>query len=212
MGPISSPTIEGLYAIVDNSYCPALDHVTLARQFLAGGARLLQLRIKGIRDRKYFRRVAAGIMALKAEFPFTFIVNDDVRLALELGADGVHGGSDDMPIARARACLGPQALVGYSAHSLAEVQWAEQEGANYVAFGAIFPTELKPPDHPIQGLEKLAQAVASVSIPVVAIGGIHRANIRQVLETGVAAVAMIGGITKAPDIARETQWYCKVLL
>ena len=208
---MSSSLIKGLYAIVDNMYCPDKDHVMLARQFLEGGAPILQLRMKGEKDRSKMRQAAEGIMDLKKNYSFTFIVNDDVDLAKEIGADGVHGGIDDAPIREAREKLGSGFLIGYSSHSLKEAEKAAQEGADSVALGTIFSTPSKPEGHPIQGLETLTQVVQSVKIPVVAIGGIHRENIFKVLETGVQCVAMIGAITRVKSITEEVKWYCEVL-
>jgi len=203
--------IKGPYAIVDNTYCPQTDHVALAHLFLKGGARLLQLRMKGERDLKKITRTVSAIMEFKKAYDFTFIVNDHAAVAREIGADGEHGGADDLPIQEARVLLGKGFLIGYSAHSIEEALEAERRGADYVAFGAIFPTRTKPVGHPVQGLEKLRELVKKTAIPVVAIGGIHRKNLHQVLETGVASVAMIGALTQAQDVTEEVKWYCQAI-
>jgi len=146
-------------------------------------------------------------MGFKKQYPFTFIVNDFVEIALEVGADGVHVGQDDLPIEEVRKKVGNKMLIGYSSHSLEEALKAQKRGADYVAFGAIFPTKTKAPGHPVQGLEKLGQVVKKLSIPVVAIGGINKNNFRQVKETGVAAIAMISALTESKNIAAETQFF-----
>ena len=146
-------------------------------------------------------------MSFKNDFDFTFIINDHVDVALEIGADGVHVGADDMPVAEVRKKVGDKMLIGYSSHSLEEALQAEEGGADYVAFGAIFPTKTKGPGHPVQGLEKLRAVVEAVKIPVVAIGGINKENFGQVLETGVASIAMITALTDASDIAKRSQQY-----
>jgi thiamine-phosphate pyrophosphorylase len=203
--------IKGLYALVDTTYHPQKDHLELAREFLKGGAQILQLRMKGEKDLDHIRQVACSIQELKADYDFTFIINDHVDLALEIVADGLHGGHDDISIQAARDRLGNDILIGYSAHSLPEVYQAFEQGADYVALGAIFPTSTKPLSHPVQGLETLQKAVELVDIPVVAIGGIDRSNLYQILETQVSAVAMIGGLTKATDVAKEVKWYCDAI-
>ncbi len=199
--------IKGLYALCDNTLCPQRPLSWLAEQLLLGGAPTVQLRVKGQDPLTTRRRQEAAqtIQKLKQRFRFNFIINDDPVLAQTLGADGVHVGSDDLPIAHCRRLLGPAKLIGYSAHSLTEAYAAEQAGADYVALGAIYPTRNKGPDHPIQGLDKLKELVRTVSIPVVAIGGINLSNIREVADTGVNAVAMISALTCAPNVISATR-------
>lgn len=199
--------IRGIYALCDTSLNSRLSHLELARQLVAGGAPILQLRMKGETDLGKVREVARQILALKQERDFTFLLNDFVALGAELPVDGVHVGQDDLSIAEARKILGPDRLIGYSSHSLEEALAAEAAGADYVALGAIFPTATKGPGHPVQGPETLRRVVAALRAPVVAIGGINRENLSQVLATGVAAVAMIGALSLAPDIAAEARWF-----
>lgn len=187
--------MRGLYAITDNQKD--------AYEILRGGAPILQLRDK---TRTNFWEKARQIASFKKECPFIFIMNDDLEIAAEL-ADGVHVGRDDPSIEECRKRLGPGKLVGYSAHSIEEAVGAERQGADYVAFGAIFPSPSKGPGHPIQGLEKLREVVAALKIPVVAIGGIDRTNIGQVKESGVSACAMISALTRATSITGETRYF-----
>ena len=202
--------IHGLYAIIDPRFTGQRAPLALARAFLSGGCRLLQLRVKGpgedstVNSRRY--ECAREILALKREYDFCCIINDDAALARELRADGVHVGKEDMSIADARALLGPNTLIGYSAHSLAEAQAAQQAGASYVAFGAIFPTVTKGADHPVQGLTHLSEVVRALSVPVVAVGGINRNTVGPVWDSGVAAVAMITALSLAPDPLAEARW------
>lgn len=199
--------IRGIYALVDNSQNPALDHERIARELLNGGVRILQLRLKGETDPENIKRVADKIIALKKTFDFCFILNDWPELAKSLGADGTHVGQDDMPVRKARRLLGEHFLIGYSSHSLGEAVAAERAGASYVAFGAIYPTVHKGPGHPIQGVERLGKVVETLKVPVVAIGGIQRGNFAAVAATGVAAIAMIGALTQAADIAAEASYF-----
>jgi len=198
----TKPDIAGLYTLCDNTPCPDTPHETLALQLLSGGAKIVQLRMK---DTRRCRVVAENIMKLKKKFLFTFIINDDVQLARDVSADGVHVGADDLPVDACRRFLGPSKYIGYSAHSLEEAEGAEERGADYVAFGAIFESSTKGVEHPVQGLMELQRVVRSVDIPVVAIGGIDQSNVIDVLDAGAAAVAMIAALTGAPDVLFSTR-------
>ena len=211
---VASHKIRGLYGIVDNTFSPEKSHIELAGSYLVGGCRLLQLRIKKDRpgpwDQNVFE-IARGILRLKDRYDFTFIINDYVDVAAELRADGVHVGANDLPVDEIKARVGTRLMVGYSAHAIDEAVAAEKRGADYVAFGAIYPTKTKGPGHPVQGVEKLRDLVSRVSVPVVAIGGINRSNVDEVWSTGVAAAAMITGLTQADDVAGETRWHINKL-
>lgn len=206
--------IRGLYAIVDMTSMPvgALCEAPLqmTRDYLEGGAAIIQWRDKKRLEsgeaRQRFRKTAAEIASLKKDFQFIFIVNDDPDAALEVGADGVHVGKDDLSIEECRKKMN---LVGYSAHSIEEAIEASIRGAGYVAFGAIYPSPTKGPGHPIQGIGRLREVVTSLKVPVVAIGGIGRRNIKDVLATGVASVAMISALANAPDRVEEARFFAK---
>lgn len=209
--------IRGLYTIIDTTFSPQYSNLELAEMFLLGGSKLLQLRMKSenvVRGSFWSDevfKVAKDIMRLKREFDFTFIINDYVDVAGEVAADGVHVGRDDMSIPDIRKRLKRDVIVGYSSHSLDEALRASRAGADYVALGAIFPSMTKGPGHPVQGIDNLRLVVRSVDKPVVAIGGINRENVREVLKTGVAAIAMITALTRAPDVIEETRWYVNLL-
>ncbi|MBI4124436.1 MAG: thiamine phosphate synthase [Deltaproteobacteria bacterium] len=201
--------MEGLYTIADNTFRPEISHVELAQAYLKGGAGIVQLRMKrdyGPRTTDYgpvhgpILDIAKKIMKLKSRYNLLFIINDYVAIAQEIGADGVHVGADDMSVAKARSLVGDKMLIGYSAHSLEEAVAAEKAGADYVAFGAIFPTKTKGPGHPVQGFEKLRVVVETLRVPVVAIGGINQKNLSSVLETGVSAITMISALTENCDV------------
>lgn len=202
-------SIRGLYALCDNSLNPQRSHREIAEALLRGGARILQLRMKGASDLAHVRQTAQDILALKSRHDFIFILNDFPELASELEVDGVHVGRDDPSIEATRRRVGANRLVGYSSHSLQEALEAQSQGADYVAFGAIYPTANKGPGHPIQGLKKLSEVVAALRVPVVAIGGIGRENFKQVLATGVAAVAMIGAMAGTQNIEAATRWFAE---
>ena len=202
---MASP-IQGLYAIADSQWNPCERLSQLALLFLEGGAKIIQLRMKGV-EREKLLSEAAEIARLKRNFAFTFIVNDAADVAGEVGADGVHVGAHDTKVSEIRKRFGKNLLIGYSSHSIEEALSAQDQGADYVAFGAIFPTKTKGPGHPVQGIRPLQELVALTKLPVVAIGGIGRKNISKVVRTGVKAVAMITGLSESPDIPAEVRWY-----
>lgn len=214
--------IKGLYAIVDNTFSPKYSHVELAHLILLGGCKILQLRIKGDRhacqktrqardDNPLWNQeafdAARKIMEFKKKFDFTFIINDYVDAAVEVRADGIHVGKSDMDIKDVRNRVGGRMIIGYSSHSIDEALEAEKRGADYIAFGAIFPTKTKGPGHPVQGIEKLKELCSKIKKPIVAIGGINRSNIKDVISAGADAIAMITGITQANDVVEEIKWY-----
>ncbi len=202
--------LSGLYAIADHSWNPTASLDQLVSQYLAGGARIVQLRMKRTSSDEVLA-VARGIMKLKEHHAFTFIVNDHVDVAAATGADGVHLGEGDMSIHEARSRVRGGTLVGHSSHSLDEALAAAHAGADYIAFGAIFPSPTKGHGHPIQGIEALARTVDAVDVPVVAIGGINRTNIDEVMRTGASAVAVISALCQAPSIVDETRWFVNKL-
>jgi len=190
-------TIRGFYAVLDR------DDETLAR-VLSRAARVLQVRIKPaapcdiVRAARMARTVcdAAGC---------ALVINDRIDIALAVGADAVHLGQTDLPLAAARTIAGPLAL-GVSTHSAAQVTAARDGGADYIAYGPVFETRTKANPAPVQGLEALRAAVElAAGIPVVAIGGITPANVAAVYATGARAVCAISGVNEAGDIAAAAQ-------
>jgi thiamine-phosphate diphosphorylase len=195
--------IRGFYAILDR------DDEALARALVeGGGARVLQVRIKPrgapavgatelVRIATMARRVCAAAGA-------ALIVNDRVDVALAVGADGVHLGQTDLPLAEARELAGDRLWIGISTHDLEQVRAAVAGGADYLGFGPVFPTETKVNPDPVQGLDTLRAAAALArerGTPVVAIGGITPERAAEVYATGAAAVCAIGAVNDAPDVA-----------
>lgn len=198
-----SKAIHGLYAITPDTD----DSERLIEQVSAvldGGARILQYRNKSEDQVRHLWQ--ANILAsLCKSRNALFIINDDVSLALAVGADGVHLGRDDGDIAAARARLGPAAIIGASCYdSLELAEQAVKAGASYVAFGAVFPSATKPAA--VRAPLSLFAAAKALGVPSVAIGGISAANAAEVIAAGADAIAVIGGLFEKDDpaLAAET--------
>jgi thiamine-phosphate pyrophosphorylase len=188
--------IRGLYGMVDLSpgSAPA---GRLARALLEGGARVLQVRMKGA-SAAAMLAVLDELRPLARSRGATLIVNDRVDVALAGGADGVHLGQDDLPLAAARR-IAPHLVIGVSTHSELQAAAAEREGADYIGFGPIFATTSKARPDRVVGVAVLRDVCARVRLPVVAIGGILPEHAREVAAAGAAAAAIIGGVSRAAD-------------
>ena len=186
---------RGLYAITDG---PRAGLVDAAAAALDGGAVLLQYRDKTRDDAR--RLVEAQALArLCTARGAGFIVNDDVALAARVGADGVHLGEDDENLAAARAQLGPGAIIGVSCYDAIERARAlVAAGADYVAFGAFFPSPTKPDAR--RATPALLREAAALGVPRVAIGGITPDNARPLIEAGADFLAVISAVFGAPDV------------
>lgn len=195
-----------LYAILDVSSLPEAQRTTLhvvdyARELAAGGVRLLQYRNKdgAVREvlshTRELRRVLGRDVML--------IMNDRADLCLAAAFDGVHVGQDDLSPEGARRVVGSSRIVGFSTHSLEQLRQADATAVDYFAFGPIFSTTAKKNPDPVVGLEALRAARAATNKPLVAIGGITRANARSVLDAGADSVAVISDLLTSPRMAAE---------
>jgi len=199
----TKPGIEGLYAITPD----IADTDELMRRVhlaLQGGARVLQYRNKSA-DAALKLRQAQALCEVTGDFSATFIVNDDAELAAQVNADGVHLGGEDGSVAAARALLGTEKIVGVSCYNRASLaHQAVQQGANYVAFGAFFPSNVKP-EAVKAGVQLLHAARRELNVPIVAIGGITQQNGAALVEAGANALAVISALFDAPDIKVSAQ-------
>jgi thiamine-phosphate pyrophosphorylase len=193
-------TLPPLYAIVD-PLDTGRDPVALGEALLTGGARFLQLRLKDATDRALLA-VARALVPLARRAGARLVVNDRPDVARAAGADGVHLGQDDLPIAAARAVLGPGALVGVSTHDPEQARAAAVAGADYLGVGPVYATTSKVNALAPRGLDLVAAVRAVVpDRPLVAIGGITPETAAAVRAGGADAVAMIGALVRAPDPA-----------
>lgn len=204
---MKSPLPRGLYVVADPRFLPPeIDFLDYVSSLAHAGAPTIQLRMKDASAAQVLE-TAKRIIKIRRKHHFFFVVNDHPEIARDVGADAVHVGKTDANVLRAREVVGDKIAIGFSSHTLHEARGAAELGADYVAFGAIFPTTTKGEGHPVQDLQKLRDVVAEVKKPIVAIGGINRGNAFDVWETGVHAVAMITGISRSPDVEKEISWY-----
>lgn len=197
---VSRPPVRGLYAVTPD--IPDTDELLRrARLALQGGARVLQYRNKSAVAALRLQQ-AQALRQLTREFGTTFIVNDDAELATQVGADGVHLGGADGSAAAARALLGDSGIIGVSCYNRASLAFeAVRRGADYVAFGAFFPSSVKPGAVPAD-VELLRAARHGLRVPIVAIGGITQQNGAVLVEAGADALAVITALWNAPDIEK----------
>ncbi len=196
-----TPEMLRLYAVTDRAWVGAQTLPQQVEAALKGGATCVQLREKHLDDAA-IRAEALEISALCKQYHVPFILNDNVALAAECGADGVHLGQEDMDPAQARQILGPDAIIGVSAHSVAEAKAAVAAGADYLGCGAMFATTTKT-DTTTLPKETLRAICEAVPVPVVAIGGIHKENLLSLADCGEAGVALVSAIFAAKDIEAE---------
>ena len=192
-----------LYAVTDTSW---LRGQTLAQQVeaaLRGGATMVQLREKEL-EGEALEQEAREILAVCRKYGVPLLINDDVMLAKKIGAEGVHVGQSDMAAAEARSILGPDAIIGVTARTVEQAQAAEKAGADYLGSGAVFGTSTKKDAKPLDPAY-FQQICESVSIPVVAIGGITANNIRQLEGRKMSGFAIVSGIFAAQDIEAQTK-------
>ena len=189
--------ISGLYVIIDAQAAHGRGLVELSRAALQGGARVLQLRDK-VSDKGDVLPVARAIRDLCEEREALLIINDHADLAVACNAHGLHLGQHDLPVEDARAILGPHQLIGTSNALLEEAQDSERRGADYLAVGAMFPTDTKERTRPA-GLETLARVRGSTSLPLVAIGGIKEDNVASVVAAGADAACVISAVVADPE-------------
>ena len=192
-----------LYAVTDQMWLKEGETLTdVVESVLQNGATFLQIREKDLAE-DAFEAEAERLKTLCTQHGVPFVVNDSVEIALKIDADGVHVGQSDIKGRDIRAIIGPDKILGISAGSVEEAIAAEKAGADYIGVGAIFGTSTKKNARSMT-MERLKEIVASVSIPVVAIGGISAENILQLSGSGVDGVAVVSAIFAAEDPGKAT--------
>jgi thiamine-phosphate pyrophosphorylase len=189
--------LKGLYIIIDTSFLNGQSHIDITRKVIDGGAKIIQLRDKTTSRRDLFT-IACQLKDLCSKHDVLFIINDYLDLTLAVDADGLHIGQHDLPLSIIKKLLPIDKIIGCSASNLEQSIAAKNGGADYIGFGAIYPTASKQ-DYKLAGLQALQQVRQEVNIPIVAIGGINNHNIKEVMKTGSDSAAVISAILQSND-------------
>jgi thiamine-phosphate pyrophosphorylase len=198
-----------LYGIVDLGYVVERNVELVTSQLVAGGVDLLQLRAKG-QSKPEIANLALAMLPITKPAGVPLIVNDHPELLRDVAADGCHVGQEDFDVAEARNLAGRPCIVGKSTHSLEQAGSAQQEGADYIGFGPLFPTATKPSAIAV-GLDQLAVLHRTINLPVFCIGGVKLENLREVVRAGARRVCMVSDLVCASDVEAHTA-AVKVLL
>lgn len=193
-----------LYIITDEAIAGGLTHAEIAERAIAGGADVIQLRDKVCGSRKLCQ-IGRTLRTITMKTGTLFMVNDRLDVALACGADGVHLGQDDIRVGVARQIAPPGFIIGVSVGTVDEAIRAEQEGADYLAVSPVFSTASKNDAGPGRGLIVLREIRRSVSVPVIAIGGITMDNVHEVITAGADGVAVISSVVGSKNITAAAQ-------
>lgn len=192
-----------LYAVTDRTWVEDTTLMNQVKEALEGGITFLQLREKHL-SKEEFIKEAREMKELSKEYKVPFVINDNIEVALAVDADGVHIGQDDMSVEEARKLLGEDKIIGVSAHNVEEAIKAQKGGADYLGVGAVCATSTKK-DANVVSKEEIKKICHTVEIPVVAIGGIKKENIKTLERTDVDGVAVVSAIFAAKDIKKDTK-------
>lgn len=191
-----------LYAVTDRAWTGSQTLVEQVEAALKGGITFLQLREKSLGYDEFLQE-AIELKRLTDYYHVPFVINDNVEIARACNADGVHVGQEDMPVEKVRELIGPDKILGVSAQNVEQAIAAEKAGADYLGIGSVFPTGTKEDAKPMT-FETVQEICRSVSIPIVAIGGINKGNILELAGSGVDGVAVVSAIFAQSDITSAT--------
>ena len=192
-----------LYAVTDRHWLNGESLYSQVEKALKGGATFIQLREKNLAEEEFLAE-AKEIARLCKSYHVPFVINDNVDIALEIDADGVHVGQSDMEAGDVRAKLGPNKIIGVSAQTVEQALLAQERGADYLGVGAVFHTDSKADAADIIH-ETLKAITEAVDIPVIAIGGISKENVSELSGTGICGIAVISAIFAEKDIKNATK-------
>ncbi len=203
--------MQGLYVITDSNLISEINFIKSIEQAIIGGAKIIQYRNKNNQSHKYID-LAIALKDLCQQYKIPLIINDDIQLAKQIEADGVHLGKDDLKLSMARNILGNDAIIGISCYNkISLAQQAIASGANYIAFGSFFSSSTKPQATPCN-IDILRQARKTFTCPIVAIGGITPNNGSELITAGADCLAVIHGVFGQPDITSAAQKYSQLFL
>ncbi|MFV0424552.1 MAG: thiamine phosphate synthase [Bacilli bacterium] len=192
-----------LYAVTDRSWSETSSLEEQVQKAIDGGITFLQLREKNI-EISEFLKLGKQLRKLTNKYQIPYVINDDIDVAVQVQADGIHIGQDDCDIDKCRELLGESKIIGVSVQTVEQAILAQEEGADYLGVGAIFTTNTKL-DASKVSLDLLKEICMSVSIPVVAIGGITTTNIEKLAGTGINGVAVVSEIFSSDNIVESTK-------
>ncbi|MCC8068370.1 MAG: thiamine phosphate synthase [Ruminococcus sp.] len=192
-----------LYAITDRTWLNGRTLEDVVEQSLMGGADIIQLREKNL-EFNTFLDTAIKIKRLTEKYRVPLIINDNIEVCIQSNADGVHIGQGDIPLVKARKILGKNKIIGVTAKTIQQSKEAQLNGADYIGVGAMFGSTTKKDALPLT-FEQLSDIRKSVTIPIVAIGGITADNIHKFKGTGVDGIAVVSAIFKQSDIKSATE-------
>ena len=204
-----SKRLAGLYVIIDTAWLKGRSHVEVASQAIWGGAKVIQLRCKEKSIRE-FLEIAGDLKKHCSKNDILFIVNDSLEVALAVGADGLHIGQDDLPVETARRLLPVDKILGCSARTMDEARTARNNGADYLGVGSMYVTTSKELTE-VVGPERLKEIRQAVDLPMVAIGGINKSNLRVVMKAGADAAAVISAVMGAEDVEGAVRQLVKII-
>jgi thiamine-phosphate pyrophosphorylase len=193
---------KGLYAITSENFSNDRDNISVVKEMLDTGVKVLQYRDKYKTKLEKFKQCEI-IRKLTADYNAFFVINDDIDIALAVASDGLHLGQDDLPIFNARKIIGDDIVIGISTHSPAQALAAQEQGADYIGVGPIFKTFTKDNVCAPVGFDYLDYCVKNIKIHKVVIGGIKLANIRQISKFSPESICMVTEITSSSNI-KET--------
>lgn len=193
----------GIYLITDRDILKGRNLIQSLEEAISGGVSLVQLREKAATSLEFYK-LALEVRKTTLKHNIPLIINDRLDIAIAVDADGVHLGQEDLPIAIARKILGQDKIIGASTANLEEAVRAQDEGADYIGVGALFPTDTKTNTRKVT-LDEIKNIKQKIRIPVVGIGGINEGNIKSVADTRVDGVALVSAILGCDNIAERTR-------
>lgn len=189
-----------LYLVTDRSLMSTATLIEAIEQAILGGCTMIQLREKNISSLDFYRQ-SVEVKKVTEQYHVPFIINDRIDIAMAVNADGVHIGQSDIPAAIVRDLIGTDMLLGVSAASVKEAVQAANDGADYLGVGAMFPTGTKTDANHVS-IEELKKIRHAVNLPIIAIGGINKSNIKLFHNTGINGLAVVSAIIAQPDIQK----------
>ncbi|WP_141500475.1 thiamine phosphate synthase [Paenibacillus luteus] len=198
-----------LYAITGEQFHPGRGLVEVMEEAILGGVDIIQLRDKS-GDKAAILEKAKALRELTRKYGVTFIVNDDIDIAMEVDADGIHLGQGDVPLLEARKIVGTK-IIGISTHAIEEAVLAQEQGADYIGVGPIYPTATKVDVVDPVTIAYVREVVREVNIPFVAIGGIKLHNVDEVIEAGATRICAVSEIVGSADVKGTCEAFIRKL-